>query len=92
MPFSSGNILALTLTPATLVIEEVPITTGPLTQVAIEDVNQDGYEDILTLSSDINNLTLVSGKDGGLKGVENAMRHIPSVSYTHLTLPTTPYV
>ena len=56
----------------------MPITTGPLTQVAIEDVNQDGYEDILTLSSDINALTLISGKDGGLTGVENAMRHIPS--------------
>ena len=89
MPFSSGNILALTLTPATLVIEEVPITTGPLTQVAIEDVNQDGYEDILTLSSDINALTLISGKDGGLKGVENAMRHIPSEMQIFSMIPMT---
>ncbi len=89
MPFSSGNILALTLTPATLVIEEVPITTGPLTQVAIEDVNQDGYEDILTLSSDINALTLISGKDGGLRGVENAMRHIPSEMQIFSMIPMT---
>ena len=76
--FSSGDIIALTLTPATLVIEEVPITSGPLTQIALEDFNQDGYEDILTLSADLNSLTLISGKDGGLEGVENAMKHIPS--------------
>ena len=77
-PFSSGDIIALTLTPATLVIEEVPVTSGPLTQIALEDFNQDGYEDILTLSADLNSLTLISGKNGGLEGVENAMRHIPS--------------
>jgi hypothetical protein len=77
-PFSSGDIIAFTLTPATLVIEDVPITAGPLTQIVLEDINQDSYEDVLTLSSDINALTLISGKDGGLKGVENAMKHIPS--------------
>ena len=76
--FNSGDIIALTLTPATLVIDEVPVTAGPLTQVALEDYNQDSFEDILTLSSDINSLTLISGKDGGIEGVENAMRHIPS--------------
>ena len=56
----------------------MPVTAGPLTQVALEDYNQDSFEDILTLSSDINSLTLISGKDGGIEGVENAMRHIPS--------------
>ncbi len=76
--FNSGDIIAFTLTPATLVIDEVPVTAGPLTQVALEDYNQDSFEDILTLSSDINSLTLISGKDGGIEGVENAMRHIPS--------------
>ena len=87
--FSSGDILALTLTPATLVIEEVPIATGPLTQVSIEDFNQDGYEDILTLSSNINSLSLISGQDGIPKGVENAMRHIPSEMQVFSMVPMT---
>ena len=59
VPFNSGDIIAFTLTPATLVIDEVPIKNGPLTQVSLEDFDQDTYEDILTLSSDINALTLV---------------------------------
>lgn len=88
-PFSSGDIVAFTLTPATLVIEDVPVTAGPLTQIVLEDINQDGYEDILTLSSDINSLTLISGKDGGLKGVENAMRHIPSDMQVFSMVPMT---
>ena len=87
--FSSGDIIAFTLTPATLVIDEVPVTVGPLSQVALEDYNQDSYEDILTLSSDINALTLISGKDGGLEGVENAMRHIPSAMQVFCMVPMT---
>ena len=78
IPFSSGDIAAFTLTPATLVIEEIPVNPGPLTQFALEDFNQDTFEDILMLSSDINALTLVSGKDGGIEGAENAMRHVPA--------------
>ena len=87
--FSSGDIIAFTLTPATLVIDEVPVAVGPLSQVALEDYNQDSYEDILTLSSDINALTLISGKDGGLEGVENAMRHIPSAMQVFCMVPMT---
>jgi len=76
-PFHSGDIIAFTLTPATLVIEDVPLTTGPLTQVVLEDFNQDTYDDFLVLSSDINALTLVSGADGDVKDIKNAMRDIP---------------
>ena len=89
IPFSSGDILALTLTPATLVIEEVPITLGPLTQIALEDFNHDDYEDILALSSDINALSLISGEDGGIEGVENAMRHIPPEMQVFSMVPMT---
>ena len=78
VPFNSGDIAAFTLTPATLVIEDVPVNPGPLTQIALEDFNQDTFEDILMLSSDINALTLVSGQDGGVEGVENAMRNVPA--------------
>ena len=98
--FGSGDVIGFTLTPATLVVEEVPVNPGPLTQISIEDFNQDTYEDMLMLSSDINALTLVSGKDGGVEGVQNAMSNVPqniqifamlpltTVSYTHLTLAT----
>ena len=41
VPFRSGDIIALTLTPATLVIERVPVQPGPLTQIEIADFNQD---------------------------------------------------
>ncbi len=85
--FSSGDVLALTLTPATLVVEELPITTGPLTQVVVEDFNQDQYEDILLLSSDINSLTLLSGVDGGIEGVQNAMRNVPPEMQVFSVIP-----
>ena len=87
--FHSGDIVALTLTPATLVIEEVPVNPGPLTQVALADFNQDTFEDILMLSSDINALTLVSGKDGGVDGVQNAMSHIPKEMQLFSMMPMT---
>lgn len=89
VPFSSGDITAFTLTPATLVIEEVPVISGPLTQLALEDFNQDTFEDILTLSSDINALTLVSGKNGGVSGIENAMKSVPSGMQVFAMCPMT---
>ena len=85
--FHSGDIVALTLTPATLVIDQVPVSAGPLTQVVMNDFNQDTYQDILTLSSDINSLTLISGVDGGVDYIENAMRKIPSDFQIFSVLP-----
>ena len=85
--FNSGDIIAFTLTPATLVLDLVPVTTGPLTQIAVADFNQDTYKDILTLSSEINALTLISGKDGGVDDVENAMRKVPSQIQVFSMLP-----
>ena len=85
--FNSGDIIAFTLTPATLIIETVPIVTGPLTQMAIADFNQDTYQDILTLSSELNALTLISGKDGGVDNIENAMRKVPSEIQVFSILP-----
>jgi len=87
--FNSGDIIAFTLTPATLVIDKVPINSGPLTQVSLEDFNQDTYEDILALSSDINTLTLISGKDGGPQRVQDAMKNIPSEMQIFSLLPMT---
>ena len=87
--FNSGDVIAFTLTPATLVIEDVPVNPGPLTQVALADFNQDTYEDILMLSSDINALTLISGKDGGIAGVQNAMSHVPPEMQVFAMVPMT---
>ena len=60
VPFKSGHLLAFTLTPATLVIDKVPISANSLTQIVLEDFNQDSFEDILMLSSDINSEKLLS--------------------------------
>ena len=87
VPFNSGDIVAFTLTPATLVIDLLPISTGPLTQVSVADFNQDTYKDLLTLSSEINALTLISGKDGGINTIENAMRKVPSEVQVFSILP-----
>ena len=87
VPFNSGDIVAFTLTPATLVIDLLPISTGPLTQVSVADFNQDTYKDLLTLSAEINALTLISGKDGGISNIENAMRKVPSETQIFSILP-----
>ncbi len=88
-PFSSGDIIAFTLTPATLVVDRVPVQPGPLTQVEVADFNQDTFRDLLMLSADINALTLVSGKDGGIEGVRNAMSKVPEDMQVFAMIPLT---
>jgi len=75
--FSSGDVISFTLTPATLVIEELPVNPGPINQISIEDFNKDSFEDILLLSPNIKSLTLVSGKDGMVEGLEGIMNNVP---------------
>ena len=87
VPFNSGDIAAFTLTPATLVIDVLPISTGPLTQICVADFNQDTYKDLLTLSSEINALTLISGENGGVSNIENAMRKVPPEIQVFSILP-----
>ena len=88
-PFSSGDIIAFTLTPATLVVDRVPVQPGPLTQIDVADFNQDTFRDLLMLSADINALTLVSGKDGGVEGVRNAMSEVPTDIQVFAMIPLT---
>ena len=76
--FSSGDVISFTLTPATLVIEEVPVNPGPINQISIEDFNKDSFEDILLLSSDMRSLTLFSGKDGIVEALKGVMNNVPS--------------
>ena len=67
VPFKSGHIVAFTLTPVTLVIDKLPFNSIPLSQVVFEDFNQDNFEDILMLSTDINSLSMVSGVSGNIE-------------------------
>ena len=46
-PFKSGHIIAFTLTPATLVIDKLPIDLPSIDQIVYEDFDQDNFEDIL---------------------------------------------
>ena len=87
--FRSGDIIALTLTPATLVIERVPVQPGPLTQIEVADFNQDTFKDLLMLSSDINALTMVSGQDGGMESIRNVMSKVPESIQVFSMLPLT---
>lgn len=63
LPFQSGHILALTLTPENLVIDELPDDGGPLSDMNIADFNQDGLDDILLVSGEMNLMTLITGAD-----------------------------
>ena len=48
IPFKSGHIIAFTLTPATLVIDKLPIDLPSIDQIVCEeDFDQDNFEDIL---------------------------------------------
>ena len=46
IPFKSGHIIAFTLTPATLVIDKLPIDLPSIDQIVYEDFDQDNFEDI----------------------------------------------
>ncbi len=73
LPFRSGDIIALTLTPAALVIDKLPISGGPLNQIVTADFDQDTFDDLLILSSDINNLSLYSGKNGKIDNISTSI-------------------
>ena len=87
VPFKSGHLLAFTLTPATLVIDKVPINANSLTQIVLEDFNQDSFEDILMLSSDINSLVMLSGIDGGVDHMQQLMNKVPSKMQAFSIMP-----
>ena len=78
IPFKSGHIIAFTLTPATLVIDKLPIDLLSIDQIVFEDFDQDNFEDILILSTDLNLLSLVSGKSGNIDRIVEQMNEIPN--------------
>ena len=58
--------------------------------------NRESYKEIISTTKDIINNSLEKAKEnleqGNYKGSECAREIANPVSYTHLTLPTTPYV
>ena len=82
IPFKSGHIIAFTLTPATLVIDKLPIDLLSIDQIVFEDFDQDNFEDILILSTDLNLLSLVSGKSGNIDRIVEQMNEIPNRCYS----------
>ncbi len=63
LPFQSGHIVALTLTPETTVIDTLPVDGGPLSDLNAGDFNQDGLVDLLLVSGEMNLMTLITGTD-----------------------------
>jgi hypothetical protein len=61
LPFQSGHLVALTLSPATVAVETIPVDGGPLSDLSVADFNQDGLEDLLLVSGEMNMLSLVYG-------------------------------
>ncbi len=63
LPFQSGHLLALTLTPETTIIDTIPVDGGPLSDLNTGDFNQDGLSDLLLVSGEMNLMTLVVGSE-----------------------------
>ncbi len=69
--FQSGHIVSLTLTPDNVVIEEVPIDSGPISDIKIIDINHDRNMDIILVSGEMNMISLTSADaDGELAEAE----------------------
>ena len=85
-----------TSAPSTLKLGELAYTFGTGTQANLGDrlfVGEGGVDG----SGDANNITVIGGqyfvdKLDHVDGTLTASSALTAVSYTHLTLPTTPYV
>jgi len=67
LPFRNGVVLALTLSDDMLAVEKLPVEGGPLSDLKVADFNQDGYDDLLLISGEMNIITLMKGNQGGLE-------------------------
>lgn len=66
LPFQSGHVLSLTVSPGIVAIATLPLDGGPVSDMNVMDFNQDSFQDILLVSGEMNILTLFYGTDGGL--------------------------
>ena len=50
LPFQSGHVIAMTLSPATVAIDVLPIDAGPLSDMSVVDINLDNINDLFLVS------------------------------------------
>jgi len=61
LPFQSGHIVAMTLSPASVAIDILPIDAGPLSDMSVVDINLDNINDLLLVSGEMNMITMAIG-------------------------------
>ena len=64
LPFQSGHVIAMTLSPATVAIDVLPIDAGPLSDMSEVDINLDKIKDenIFDHDKELNNLEILFTK------------------------------
>jgi len=65
LAFQSGHIASLTLTPDKVVIEEIPIEAGPISDLKIANIDKDFDKDIIIVSGEMNMVSLISVETNG---------------------------
>jgi len=66
LPFGSGHIIAVTPTPVSIVIDHIPADGGPLSDLRIIDINQDGFQDLLLVSGQADLISIFYGTEGAV--------------------------
>ena len=61
LPFQSGHVVAMTLSPATVAIDVLPIDAGPLSDMSVVDINLDNVNDLFLVSGEMNMITMAIG-------------------------------
>ena len=61
LPFQSGHVIAMTLSPATVAIDVLPIDAGPLSDMSVVDINLDNINDLFLVSGEMNMITMAIG-------------------------------
>lgn len=66
LPFQSGHVIGLTLSPGLVSVSTLPVDGGPMSDMNVADFNHDGFSDLLLVSGEMNILSLAYGTDAGL--------------------------
>jgi len=61
LPFQSGHVVSMTLSPATVAVEVLPVDAGPLSDMNVADINFDNVADLLLISGEMNMITMAMG-------------------------------
>ena len=61
LPFQSGHVVSMTLSPATVATDVLPIDAGPLSDMSVVDINSDNINDLFLVSGEMNMITMAIG-------------------------------